>query len=351
MAECQQARQRLVKTFQERRDVLNTLSDAELLKRYRLDRAGVLFVTDLVRGALQSPTSRSFALTPEMKVIITLRYLATGKMQMCNSDDLGPSQSSVSKAITDTLKALTQPAILVQFIRFPRTVPEIREKQQEFVQVANFPGIVGVIDCTHVRILAPREYEADYVNRKNFHSINTQLVFDAKYNILNVVANWPGSTHDARIWRESGLKRMFEDHHIPPDSCHLLGDSGYPCRRYLLTPFPRPQTDSQAAYNRAHKKTQSIVERGIGQLKCRFHVLHGEVRLNPEKTCQVILACALLHNICKKRNIQLPDENVADVDDNMEVEDEHQEVQLPQDAANGTRFREVFCNHHFHAEP
>lgn len=63
-------------------------------------------------------------------------------------------------------------------------------------------------------------------------------MFDAKYNILNVVANWPGSTHDARIWREGGLKRMFEDHRIPPDSCHLLGDSGYPCRRYLLTPFP-----------------------------------------------------------------------------------------------------------------
>lgn len=42
-----------------------------------------------------------------------------------------------------------------------------------------FPGIVGVIDCTHVTIAPPygQEYpEHIYVNRKNYHSINVQLV-------------------------------------------------------------------------------------------------------------------------------------------------------------------------------
>ena len=56
-------------------------------------------MTELMRDVLTSPTGRSAALTPEMKVLITLRYLATGKMQLCNSDDLGPSQSAVSNAI------------------------------------------------------------------------------------------------------------------------------------------------------------------------------------------------------------------------------------------------------------
>ena len=32
-----------------RRDILQTLDDSELVKRYRLDRAGILFVVDLVR--------------------------------------------------------------------------------------------------------------------------------------------------------------------------------------------------------------------------------------------------------------------------------------------------------------
>lgn len=60
---------------------------------------------------------------------------------------------------------------------------------------------------------------------------------------------------------------------------------------------------------RALKRTRCVVERGIGQLKRRFHVLHGEVRVSPQKTCKIILACAVLHNICKDRNIQLPEEN------------------------------------------
>ena len=69
------------------------------------------------------------------------------------------------------------------------------------------------------------------------------------------------------------------------------------------------------------------MERGIGQLKRRFHVLHSEVRLEPQKTCKVILACAVLHNICKLRNIALPD---AEDDEEML----HNEARPPRGAMN-----------------
>ena len=68
------------------------------------------------------------------------------------------------------------------------------------------------------------------------------------------------------------------------------------------------------------------MERGIGQLKRRFHVLHSEVRLHPEKTCQVVIACVVLHNICKRLNIHLPDDDAAAEDDGIdELQDVHQE--------------------------
>ena len=104
--------------FRERRDILHELSDAELIKRYRLDHEGILYVTNLVRGRLVSPTNRNSPFTPEIKVITTLRYLATGKMQQCNSDDLGPSQPSVSNMITQTLQALVTPEIVQRFVNF-----------------------------------------------------------------------------------------------------------------------------------------------------------------------------------------------------------------------------------------
>ncbi len=86
-----------------RRNILQTLNDSKLIKRYRLDRAGIIFVADLIRDELTSPTQRHNAISPEMKVITTLRYLSTGKMQQCSSDDLALSQSSISRVITQTL--------------------------------------------------------------------------------------------------------------------------------------------------------------------------------------------------------------------------------------------------------
>ncbi len=39
-----------------RRNVLQTMDDSELIRRYRLDRAGIVFVSDLIREKLTSPT-------------------------------------------------------------------------------------------------------------------------------------------------------------------------------------------------------------------------------------------------------------------------------------------------------
>ncbi len=66
------------------------MHDSELIRCYTLDRAGIMFVTDLTRDTLTSPTPRRNAIAPEMDVITTLTtltYLATGKL--CSSDDLG----------------------------------------------------------------------------------------------------------------------------------------------------------------------------------------------------------------------------------------------------------------------
>ncbi len=65
------------------------MHDSELIRHYTLDCAGIMFVTDLIRDTLTSPTPHRNAIVPEMDVITTLTYLATGKMQLCSSDDLG----------------------------------------------------------------------------------------------------------------------------------------------------------------------------------------------------------------------------------------------------------------------
>lgn len=249
MANHGQQQQRPQRVYRQRRDIFNEYSDDELIKRYRLDRAGIIAVTDLVRDRLQSRTERNRPLSPEMKVAITLRYLATGKMQQCNCDDFGTTQPTISRVISQTIDALSHPDIVSQYVKFPLTRHEVQRKQEEFMDDYRFPGVVGTIDGTHIRIMTPSVNEHLYVNRKRYHSINVQIVFDANYRILDVLARWPGSVHDARILDESGLKALFERHHVPA-GCYLLGDSGYPCKEWLLTPYLNPRAGAQTAYNR-----------------------------------------------------------------------------------------------------
>ena len=101
--------------------------------------------------------------------------------------------------------------IIQQFIQFPSDNQQLHRIKANFMAIAGMPGVVGAIDGTHIQIIAPSIDEDVFVNRKKVHSINTQIAF----NILDVVAKWPGSTHDPRILMGSGLRQLFERHHVP----------------------------------------------------------------------------------------------------------------------------------------
>ncbi|XP_052241890.1 putative nuclease HARBI1 [Dreissena polymorpha] len=178
----------------------------------------------------------------------------------------------------------------VHRIKFPRLLGDTKAK---FYSIAGFPNVIGVIDCTHVKVLAPREYEADYVNRKGYHSLDVQMVCDSGYRFLNVVAKWPGSVHDARIFRNSLLCQHLENGTL--DGC-ILGDSGYPSRRYLMTPYLQTRNRAQERYNRSLLRTRVIVEQAFGVLKRRFACLAYGLRCHPGRCCSIIIATVFLHN-------------------------------------------------------
>ncbi|XP_052806482.1 putative nuclease HARBI1 [Mya arenaria] len=323
----------------DRGNILDELTNQQLVDRYRFNRAGLNYLETVFGPALEPATMRHKSLSAMDKLLITLRYLATGGIQLNDADMHNVSQPAVSKILTEVTNHLSSADVLGRFVRFPLTVWELDAQVQQLYGLAQFPKVVGVIDGTHIRIQAPSEHKPSFVNRKGFHSINVQVVFDGFDRITNVVARWPGSAHDSSILQQSGLRNLFDEGHVPNGQYHLLGDSGYAGRRWLLTPYLNPQPGSQTAYNRSHKITRAKVERGIGQLKRRFGVLHGEIRVQPEKSLQVLVICAVLHNICKARNIPMPDViddggNANNMDNNI----------APQ---HGMQYRDYFANTYF----
>ena len=119
---------------------------------------------------------------------------------------------------------------------------------------------------------------------------------------------------------------------------HVLGDRGYPCQPCLLTPYADPVPGPQQRYNLAHMRTRARVENTFGILKARFQCLQM-LRVTPERACDIIIACVVLHNIAILRGENCPPT----------VADEHQHINPnhAMDPQEGRVVRERLCQNHF----
>ncbi|KAK5643411.1 hypothetical protein RI129_007256 [Pyrocoelia pectoralis] len=298
----------------------------QFIQIFRLSKDVCRYLIELVRPFM-TPQRRATDLSVTVRVLVALRFFAAGSYQLDVGKNLfvAVSQPSVSRCIGEVSAALNQQEIFNRWVHFPRNFQELDAVRLGFYETFNFPGVVGLIDCTHIAIFTPHinddEYpEHIYVNRKGYHSINVQLICDHRLMIMNVIARYPGSTNDAYIWANSNIQRVFRNiHERGNTNYYLLGDSGYPLRTWLLTPLEHePQENTpEYFYNRAHKRVRCGIERCNGLLKMRFRCLLKERVLHyaPDVACQIINACIVLHNMCIEHNIEIPeyDEN-ANID-------------------------------------
>ena len=157
-------------------------------------------LTDMLKDDLSKPTLRSHATPPIIEVYTALRFYATGTFQLVDGELCSISQPSASRSIRRVSVALSHKAD--EIINFPSEDEALARCKADWYDVAGMPDIVGAIDGTHVEIQSPGPFiEYAYVNRKNKHSINVQAICTANRKFINIVAKWPGSTHDSRIFK------------------------------------------------------------------------------------------------------------------------------------------------------
>ncbi|XP_018362904.1 PREDICTED: putative nuclease HARBI1 [Trachymyrmex cornetzi] len=252
-----------------------------------------------------------------------------------SGDIQGVSQASVSRIVTRVSKIIA--SHLGQYITFS-TQERRRQYMNQFYEIANFPSVIGCIDCTHIRIANPGEHNGEiFRNRKGWFSFNVQVVSGPNREILDIVVRHPGSAHDALIFDRSGVRCRFELGHL--DGI-LLGDSRYACRRYLLTPVLRPQSDAELRYNTAHKRTRVTIEQLFGMWKRRFPCLYYSLRTKLSTSVAIICATAVLHNICIQHKLdEIPEQDVYD--DVFEAIYNHEEDGI------GLAHRTAFITRHF----
>ena len=296
---------RRVRHLRDRFNPLEEYDDEAFRLRFRLRKDSVSDLVKILAKDLEHQTRRGLLLTPMQQVLIALRFYATGTFQRVIGDLFGVSVFAACRVIHKVSRAIAKQKR--QFLSIPGNLADVKRK---FYDVGHFPGVIGAIDCTHVRVICPNKENAmAFVNRKQFYSINVQAVCDSDAFITNIVARWPGSTHDSRIFENSNIAEKLRDGVL--DGI-LLGDSGYACRAYLLTPILKPKNAGEVRYNTAHRRTRCVIERCFGLLKRRFPCLHLGLRTALPNTLVIIVATAVLHNFALIHREQDFDEDIED---------------------------------------
>ncbi|CAN7950423.1 unnamed protein product, partial [Ixodes hexagonus] len=277
-----------------REDPFYRYDDLDFVIRFRLSKAAAVDLLNRIEHAINQDDLRNCPLSPMNQVLVALRFYATGTFQVVLGDLWGVHKSTVCRAIKRVTIAIA--SLAREFVTFPTTEAERREVWQGFYAMQGFPGVVGAIDCTHVPIQSPGGVDAErYRNRAGYFSINVQTVSDHRLHIRDIVVRWPGSVHDSTIFSNSALKALFEDGKV--GDYILLGDGGYACSRYMMTPVIAPKTPAERAYNTAHIPTRSTVERQYGVWKRRFPALQFGLRVKLNTALASIVAMAVVHDL------------------------------------------------------
>ena len=183
----------------------------------------------------------------------------------------------------------------------------VLEIEAGFQQLCGLSGVVGTMDGMHISINKPRESPADYFYLKSGgYSLNCQTVVDSNKCFLDLFLGMPGSTNDSRVLRRSllyhrGMHGSLWDSTLSFQgfSPYLLADSGYPLLPWVMVPYKGfgnlPLVDTY--FNRKLNRGCGVVENTFGILKQMFRELLGKSELLVTFLPDVIICCAILHNM------------------------------------------------------
>ncbi|KAF6215886.1 hypothetical protein GE061_000221 [Apolygus lucorum] len=227
------------------------------------------------RGATEGSLASLFTnncVSPINQLLCALRFYATGCFQSTAGDLSGVSKATAHRIVHRVSRAIA--SLHREFIRFPQSQEEIRTTQLEFFQRARFPKVVGAIDCTHIKF---------------GQSPGGEL---------------PETLGTGRAFSHSMSRALFEQG-VYGDAV-LVGDSGYACKPYMMTPLDQCHTPAENLYNESQIRTRNPVERLFGVWKRRFPAMALGLRVRLENMLPIITATAVLHNIARRGGEELP---------------------------------------------
>lgn len=153
------------------------------VKNYRLSKEGFLYLLNQISSDMDN-RRRQNAVPKMIKLSATLKFLATGgyQNQIGGDKNAGLAQQTMSKILTEVLACIER-VMCPLLITFEMQDEEKNNSKRYFWQKSHIPGVIGVVDGTHIQLIRPTTSEHLFFNRKLKHSINAMLV--SQYSVYN----------------------------------------------------------------------------------------------------------------------------------------------------------------------
>ena len=84
------------------------------------------------------------------------------------------SVSAIIKRVSYAITTFLGPKL----IKLPTTENKVKKLTNKLLGTHEFPQCTGTIDDTHVEIAELNEHYSDYINKKDYFSLNVQAVCD-----------------------------------------------------------------------------------------------------------------------------------------------------------------------------
>ena len=338
--------------------VNRVFTDSDWVENFRMSEGTFNYICQELQAIIaKEDTVMRKAIPVRQRLAIALWRLSTNSDYRTISHLFGVSRSSVCTIVREVCQAIVD-ILLPKYIQVPRGTL-LEAIIDGFESKWGYPQCVGAIDGSHIPIVAPKEFPADYHNRKGWHSIVLQAVVDHECRFWNVNVGWPGQVHDARVLSNSDLfhqaemgtllrnrPRVINGVNVP---LIILGDHAYPLLPWLMKPFVHHGsiTNEQRVYNFRHSRARMVVENTFGRLKGRWRCLIKRNDTSTDDVPLLILACCVLHNVCEVHKEEFNSAWLEDVTEatNVESEDSNSAPQQTTQSPGAAAIRRALCSY------
>ena len=300
--------------------------------------------------------------SPEERLAVTLRFLATGDQIRSIARNYRIGASTCAKCIYETLDVIWEE--LGPIYMAAPTEDDWRESEGHFHVQWNLPNCVGAVDGKHVNIVCPNNTGSTYYNYKGGFSTVLMAVVDGQYRFKWISVGSAGKEADSTIFRASDLGQRLESGQanmpgpkpLPGTGIvvpHVIcGDEAFPLRTFLMRPFPGTQlhTDNRRVFNYRLSRARRVVENAFGILAQRSRCFMKPLYMEPSNAIRVVRAACVLHNmLCKRTSRPTAPEDIEDLPDNGTFQPLHGCISSNNYPASAAHLREVFTEY-FHGE-